>query len=1140
MIKNNIQRRIVSWIFFFLFYPFICMHGHTFGVNSVLSTGKWVKIRVADNGLCRLSFSQLRQMGFSSPSNVKVFGYGGAILSEDFSGSYNDDLSEVVSYQDASSIVFYAQGPRRWEMIHTKKGTKFDFTVNHYSNYGYYFLLEGNGETRRLEEESAIDVGSKVVVPIRHYTAYKAHKVEEINYVQSGRVWYGDRFYDGSSFGWTEFFDEPDSSKLAKAFVSVAADAPLGSTVNATIKTGNDILSNSIQIVLSSGHCFARTGTTEFAWNPRNEKINVSLKFQGKSSTDNATVERIVLNVPCLLKYQGETLYFRSLEAMDSSVVNKYIVENVTPSVEIWNITNPADMTKVPAMYEDGKLTFYRSSKTLEEFVAVDVNDMDCISAELVGDVENQNLHSLSGYELVILSHPDFIPEAKRLAEIHEMHDGINAVVVTPEQVYNEYSSGTPDATAIRLFMRQMYERNGKSDTYLLLMGDGSFDNRAILRSASTTINNFILTYQGGSSYDESATFTSDDYYGMLSPTAFQSGKVCNGNIDIGVGRLPVTTLEEAKVMVDKIETYLKGGKYGKWRNKVCLVADDNEASSAYNKFYTYSENLATKVEQRNNSMEVKRIYLDAYTRVTGSNGNRYPDVEKIIKDEIESGVTVMNYIGHSSKIGWTAEHVLTQNQAASMYNDKLGFWITASCQFTQYDALVRSGGEDLVLNPNGGAIAIFSPARVVFDDKNDKVNQAVFENLFTRNEDGTQMRLGDICRMSKNHILNDSNKMSFALLGDPMLRLAYPECNVVTDSITLLDGGVYDTLSALSVMKVYGHIEKDSMFLSDFTGKLNISLYDKKMKLYTKANIYSTEADILANRFGYFDRTNILYSGMTEVENGKFSFIFMVPKDINYNYGLGRLAYYGYDEINGYEANGAYEKFVVGGSSDMNLEDETGPQVSLFLNSTSFVSRDVVNSSPVLYAYVSDESGINASGAGIGHDITLTLQGAKEPIILNQYFTYSMNSYTSGLVEYQLNDLPDGRYKLSVKVWDMLNNSSVETIEFEVKNGVEVELENLVAYPNPAIDEVFFSVKHDYPKNLLEYKLMVFDLSGRLQYESEIMEQKGDGTFVFSWDLKDNTGMKMHNGTYLCKVLLSADGENFAEETKKIVILSQ
>ena len=278
----------------------------------------------------------------------------------------------------------------------------------------------------------------------------------------------------------------------------------------------------------------------------------------------------------------------------------------------------------------------------------------------------------------------------------------------------------------------------------------------------------------------------------------------------------------------------------------------------------------------------------------------------------------------------------------------------------------------------------------------------------------------------------------------------------------------------------------------------------------------------------------------MTEVENGRFSFIFMVPKDINYNYGLGRLAYYGYDEVNDYEANGAYEQFVVGGSADMNLEDEKGPQVSLFLNSTSFVSRDVVNSSPVLYAYVSDESGINASGAGIGHDITLTLQGAKEPIILNQYFTYSMNSYTSGLVEYQLNDLPDGRYTLSVKVWDMLNNSSVETIEFEVKNGVEVELENLVAYPNPAIDEVFFSVKHDYPKNLLEYKLMVFDLSGRLQYESETMEQKGDGTFVFSWDLKDNTGMKMQNGTYLCKVLLSADGENFAEETKKIVILSQ
>ena len=1140
MIKHSIKKLFNGIVFFLVFFSLsIPLNAHTFASNSVLSKGKWVKISVKESGLCRISFMQLQQMGFSKPSEVRVFGFGGELLSEDFSQDYKDDLSEVTLYQDASSIVFYAKGPKNWQYMRGSNN-RFDLSINHYSNYGYYFLTDDAGEKRRIKEEVMIEKVGKEMVTINSYVAYDIRKKEELNYLQSSKGWFGDKFYQGDSFLWSTQFSNPDSSRLAKAYISVAADAPLGSTVIATLRSGQDVLVDSIPIVLSSGHCMARLGSSEFSWNPKSSNVSMSLKIEGTSSSDNATIDRIVYNVPCLLKYKGETMFFRSPQAMDSSVVNKFILEGVTPTVQIWNITNPTSMTKVPTEYEEGKLTFYRSSEILEEFVAVDINSIDYVNAEFVKEVPNQNLHSKSGYELVILSHPDFLSEANRLADIHEEHDGVNVLVVTPEQIYNEYSSGTPDATAVRLFMRQIYESNDKANTYLLLMGDGSFDNRALLRTSSTTINNYLLTYQGGSTYDESATYTTDDYFGMVAPEAFQYGKVCNGQILVGVGRFPVSSLQEATVMVNKVEKYLNENDYGKWKNKICLVADDNESSSAYNKFYTYSENLAKKVETFNNSMEVKRIYLDAYSRVTGSNGNRYPEVEKIIRDEIESGVAVMNYIGHSSKIGWTAEHVLTQNQAASMYNNRLGFWITASCQFTQYDALVRSGGEDLVLNPNGGAIAIFSPARVVFDDKNDKVNQAIFENLFKRNDGGEPLRIGDICRLSKNQLLNDSNKLTFALLGDPMLKLIYPDCDVVTDSITFIDGGVHDTLSALSVMKVYGHIEKGDELLSDFSGKLTISLYDKKMKLYTKANIYSNQADILANRFGYFDRTNILYSGVAEVKDGEFSFVFMVPKDINYNYGFGRLSYYAYDEENHYEANGAYEDFLVGGSSSISYQDEIGPSVSLFMNSTDFKERQVINSSPVFYAYLSDESGINASGAGIGHDITLTLQDSQEPIILNQYFTYAMNSYTSGVVEYQLENLPDGRYSLTFKAWDMLNNSTTKTVEFEVKNGVEVNLENLVVYPNPAVEEIFFCVKHDHPRNLLKYKLLVFDLAGRLMYETKTEEHKGGGTFVFSWDLKDNTGVKMRNGTYLAKVLLSSDGENFAEETKKIVILSQ
>lgn len=1115
---------------------------YDFSFQSVLSSGKWAKIRVKETGICKLTYDQIKQMGFKNPSEIRIFGYGGTTLSEDLSNPKTDDLNELPIYQGSNFFLFYAKGPKNWYYNTTPNSVPdYKYSINPYSNYGYYFITDNVGSKKRVSTKK-IEILDANTIAVRKYQDKQIHKKEEFNYVASGKGWYGDKFFNNNSISYSFNFPNIDTTEYAYLYANIATSSNVKSHIDYTFNFGGKTVTDTIEYPICATHIIANELVKWASEKPSNSQLSISAKFRGSNSADFASIDRIIATAYRPLEMgKTNTFFFQNPKCNDIFTNYQFIIANCPSSTQIWDISNAEEPMQIKTEKIKDSLVFTDVCKYYSipnEYVAINMANPTTISAEFVGNVSNQNLHAVEPVDFVIITHPNFITGANEIAKIHEEYDNFSTYITTPEKIYNEFSSGTPDATAFRWFMKKLYQQNGEKPFYLLIIGDGCYDNRGLLASSGTTINNFVVTYQSGSNVEESATYVTDDYFAFLSDIYKNNG---NAQMNIAVGRIPCSTSTELDGVIKKIRNHVENKNYGKWKNKILLLADDNESTNDYQKFCRYCDVLANKVHVYNNAMEVKKVYLDSYTRTTGSNGSRYYEVEDIIKEEIDNGVMFFNYVGHSSKIGFTAEHVFTQNQAGSIYNDKCGFWFTASCEFSQFDDLDHSGGEDLLLNPNGGALVLISSARVAYDNKNDNLNQAIFTELFLRDSTGMPRRIGDVLRSAKCSLSNDSNKLSFNLLGDPALRLCYPNNKVITDSIVEIGNSLSDTLKALSNMVIYGHVaDNDSANINDFNGTLYVTLYDKEVSLYTKANIYTEEDEIIKNRHQYKDRPNILFSGQVEVVDGDFSFSLKVPKDINYNYGTGRLSYYAYDQENDYEAQGAYEEFFIGGSCNNVDYENDGPAVTLYMNTESFVSGDKINSSPIFYAKLSDESGINASGCGIGHDITLTLNDSKTPIILNNYFTYSKDSYKNGTVSYQLANLENGSYTLTFKAWDLLNNSTTKSIQFVVDNDIEIGIEDLVVYPNPAKESITLKLTHDQPQTIQSFRFLLFDINGRIVYESEEIASKNDGTLFWEWDLTTQSGRRIDAGSYIGRAEIKTNGKKYIGKSKKIIVLPQ
>lgn len=1105
---------------------------HTYTDNSVLSSGSWVKMRISETGVYRMTYEDLKAAGLSNPAEVRIYGYGGAMLTQNFKKTKIDDLPAVGFYMDKGAdgvfgagdyILFYAQGTTSWEY----NGSQFIHTRNPYSDYGYYFLSDNAGVQNLLPMEEAIDAKDGALVDT--YINYQIHEQDLINLLdrESGVDGGGREFY-GESFAATtpsrEFtFSIPNvvADEPIRVRSEVAAYSARASHFTLSLNGSNNTVRLD-SVLVSDFYTKATLGVINKNYPANGTTNTVTLRFANPMAGAVGYLNYIELSATCRLSMVGNQMTFRTPTNYKSDAPVVYSLSNITPQTQVWNITNRARITRVPTTLTGTVLTFVGSNtETVQEYIAVEPKGSNWLTPTVVGTINNQNLHRLKNIDYVIICPAEFVGEATRLAQAHERKQSITWAVVTDQQVYNEFSSGTPDATAYRWLMKMLYDRGTGSNqkpSWLLLMGDGTFDNRKLL---ATSGQNTLLTYQAKNSTVETKAYASDDYFGFLDDN---EGDVdTQGRMDIGVGRLPVNTTTEAQQVVDKLVVYMENQSFGKWKNQLIFLADDGD-----NNLHTrVAEEGAERVRRKNPNFVVNKIYLDAYPQEVDASGESYPLAKNKLDNLLKSGALFLNYSGHGGYNAITNEGMMNLKSIQKMTNQNQALWMFATCSFAHFDSGKRSSAEEAVLNPHGGAIGVISAGRTVYATQNTYINRYFCDTLFGHKDPYLyDMTIGKALAIAKNQTGTDENKMSYVLLGDPALRLAYPTDYQVMTTTQM------DTLRALDVQQVEGHIEDaDAQVAEWFNGKVNITIYDKMQRITTRDN---DEKDPSRKQtVTYNDYPNTLFSGSADVRDGRFTYSFMTPKDIRYNYGNGRIVYYAYDPTEGTEAVGHFENFVVGGTGSLLKKDTIGPKISLYLNTPAFVDGGTTYETPRFFADIEDENGINTVGTGIGHDLMLVVDNkATQTYVLNEYFTSADGSYQKGQVSYLMQELSEGAHSLTFRAWDLLNNSSTASLNFVVEKGADPTIYSVVTYPNPvqATGILNMIVNYDQPDMVIETEIGMYDMSGRL-----VWRQTQKNPDQVQLNLSE---MGLYPGIYMYNIRIKTADSGYSSKSGKIVVV--
>ncbi|HSG68640.1 MAG TPA: type IX secretion system sortase PorU, partial [Bacteroidales bacterium] len=840
-------------------------------------------------------------------------------------------------------------------------------------------------------------------------------------------------------------------------------------------------------------------------------------------------MDYIALNARRNLRFGNGQLAFRDPSSTGPGNIAEYVVSNASQTLVVWDVTDPVDVMRVSATIDGSSLRFRLPAEELHEYIVFDGSSY--YSTQFVGKVPNQNLHAIATPDLVIISHASFLSEANRLASHHRDFDDMDVFVVDVEKIYNEFSSGAQDITAIRDFMKMLYDeaQGGDECRYLILFGDASYD----YKNREENNSNYVPTWEDKRSMNIISSIATDDYYGFLDDGEGGGG---SGNLlDVGIGRIVVSSQESARQMVNKFIHYATGGEdvYGSWRNIVCFVADDEDGNLH---MQSHAEKMAVKLDTAYGSLNVDKIYLDAYRQVSTSGGQRAPEVNEAINRRMEKGALIMNYTGHGGEAGWAHERILGISDINAWTNyDRLPIFITATCEFSRYDDPTRtSAGEYVLLNPDGGAVALFTTARATYGSPNFELNNAMFDYMFEK-ENGEYPRFGDLIRLSKNQngSISDNDK-KFILLGDPAMRLAYPRHGTNTIKINnIAVSNQPDTLKALQKVTVSGSVvDENGSLLESYNGILRPTVFDKPAKIETLV----TDPD--SKPFTFDLLLAILYKGKAQVTGGKFSFSFIVPKDIAYKYGYGKISYYASNAEE--DANGYFKNIIIGGYDNNVAPDNTGPEIELYLNDENFAFGGITDENPVLLAYIRDSSGVNTVGTGIGHDIVTTLDNDNnKSVIINDYYESDIDSYSSGVVKYPYNSLSEGNHSLKLKVWDVHNNSSESYTEFVVSSSAELALEHVLNYPNPFTTSTAFYFDHNQPGSMLEVQIQIFTVSGRLiKTIDEFVMTNGFRSDPIYWDGLDDFGDRIGRGVYIYKLRVRSQDGSFAQKLEKLVIL--
>ena len=1104
--------------------------------NSELASGNIYKIAVAEDGIYKIDATTLQSLGVdissTEPDNIRILGYGGGMLPQANSANRYDDLIENPvkvkgggdgSFNSEDHIIFFGRGPHK--LSYDTLTEEYEYQLNLYADTNYYFLKIDSKPSLKIQSFTETNTATGT---INYFDEIIHHEIDEFNLLNtsaalggsgsgSGRRWFGERFdfllnYD---FNYeVEGIKEGSTIKLKPVLMSTSRT---GGAFNINYNQTN-IANISIPAIAESTYALkGRTSENTYTFTANDlSNLEISFEFEKKSSSSKDAGYLDYFTIQYLRKnaiYNEQTI-FRSSESLKNAY-SKFVFSNQSNEIEVWNVTDQGEVFQVQIDNEGNSKSFIANTESLQEFVVFSGTSFN--NPITIGKVTNQNLHNFSQANLIIVTTENFKQAAIRLADFRQINDQLYSHVVTVDQIYNEFSSGRQDITAIRDFIRMIYKKSSASDSlrYVLLFGDGSFDFKN--RTEETKNGNLIPIYQAYESLHPISSYSSDDYFGFMDENEGEWSEDSNTeshDLDLGVGRLPINNLEEAKVIVDKLIRYSSAKEaLGDWRKKVVLVADDGDSNTHQNQ----ADDLGSFVEQNYSNFNVNRVFVDAYPQIisptTGT--NLAPVVREVIDKNIDNGVLIMNYSGHGAESGWADEKIVTDGQIVNWDNKyRMPLFVTATCEFGRYDnPNLKSGAEHAILNPNGGAIALITTTRPVYSNKNFLLNQAFYKTVFQTIK-GEFPRLGDIQRVTKNESNTGVSNRNFALLGDPSMKLAYPENDIVITSVKNGLDEVVDTIRALDYIQLEGEVRSDNNLISSFNGNADLTIYDKPTTITT----YGDEGANTVMEFE--DRRTVIYRGSVSVSKGKFKTDFVVPKDISYTFDFGKISIYAKDTTIFKDASGDLSDLIIGGTSSYET-DNSPPDVTLYIEDEGFESGGIVPANTMLYANIFDENGINITGNGIGHEITAILDD-ETVYNLNDYFTNDLDNFQQGSIAFPLKELEVGEHQLTFKVWDNFNNSTEKRISFKIIETDGEVVYGLTSYPNPFTNSTTISYFNTLSGEEVEVDVGVFDATGKLinEFHNSIFNTNLNVNIV-EWNGYSFDRKKVKGGLYIFKVYL-------------------
>jgi hypothetical protein len=1079
---------------------------------------------VTNTGVHKLSYKDFQNLNIElndiNINSIKLFGNGGGMLPNLNSQFRYNDLQENAIYvydfnnngyfNSNDYILFYAESPNKWS--YSESIDLFEYKEHLFSDECYYFItIDPDSNGKRILNKPLLTDYTKV---IKSFNDFKVHESNIENLIQSGREWYGERF--GIIDNYVFDFSFPNLINSEPIYIKTSVAARSLNSSSFTVNANSNFISNINipNIVYDYATEYAKKASNTQTYISSSDQISIELEFNYSENNAIGWLDYLQLNARRSLAMHNNILNFRDFESLDSLAIGKFEISNANSSTIVWDVTDILNIKKVNANLNGSVLSFIDSLDILREYCAFENN---FLTPNLIGMIENQNLHNISlDVNYVIISHPIFLTQANRLSDIHEYYDNLTSVVVTPQQIYNEFSSGMQDVAAIRDFLKMLYDRQNSNLEYALLFGDGSYDNKD--RIINNT--NFIPTFQSTNSLSPVNSFVTDDFFALLDD---DDGDLINDLIDIGIGRFPAKNLNEAINLVDKVETYYSAESLGDWRNSITFIADDGDAKDG-NLHMSDADKLANFLDTNNLNVNINKIYLDNYLQESTPGGPRSPDAQEAINRSIDNGTFLVNYSGHGGPLGWTQERILEIDQINNWTNKyKLPLFMTATCKFSCFDNPGKtSAGELVLLNPEGGAIALLTTTRLVYAFPNYKLNEN-FMNIFCEKNNGEFPTLGQLFKKTKVLSGSNTNSRNFTLLGDPALRLSYPKYIVSTTNIS-------DTLKALEEVEISGKVtDDDGNLLVDFNGILYPTIYDKEI-------ISLTLGQESCSPMPFRNQNNIIYKGEASVSNGEFSFSFIVPKDIENNYAHGKVSYYASND-NKEDASGHDDSFIIGGLADNVIYDYDGPLVSLYMNTRDFIFGGMTNSDPFLLVDIEDFSGINTVGNGIGHDITAILDNnTSNPFILNDYYKSNLDDYKSGVIEFPFENLEPGPHTITLKIWDVFNNSSESVISFYVTDKENFTISDFLNYPNPFITNTDFYFEHNQSNQNLDVSIEIYSITGQhIKTLKDTFYDSGYRIGPISWNGKNEYGKIVSSGLYIAKLNIELD--NGFYETKSIRI---